>query len=135
MCKLGLLDFMRQVGTVEVGSQGTLSKATYEKLLNAKGVIKNYIKDTNCKVELYDANSLPADEFVYKDERENIRVKVKDLIYDSEEIKDIINKKDSDEPLLRKIYEFVQSACYQNEKPIDRMKRATNARVKNYFNK
>ena len=130
MCKLKLMDYLRQSGKVFVQEQGTLSDKTYEKVLGAKSVIENAIGKTSLRVDICDANIQPNPSY-YINTPNNVRVIVQDLLNDQnryvEEFVDVI---EPDKPFVRKIYDMIDKIIGDTELPIDKMKRKIKNRRK-----
>ena len=127
MCKLGLFDYFRQSGNVYLHEQNTLSNTRYEELKSARAMIKNYLKDSNLKVDIYDGNSVPKDKFVYAKVPDCVFVEVTDLISDkvrTEEFFDQAHK----EPVLRRIFRFVEKS-YGDEPRLEKMIQATRKKI------
>lgn len=134
MCKLGLFDYMRQVGTVKVHGQGTLSNVRYNELKSAQKMIKNYIKDSNARVDIYDAQSVPADKFVYVKQPDSVYVEYTDLLHDKTKTGEFMDR-NGGEPVLRQIFKFIEKADGAIETPIDKMKETTLVKLHNYTKK
>lgn len=120
MCKIGPIEYLRQAGKVSLHEQNSLSDNTYQKLKGAKSMIGNYIKDTSLKVDIYDANTLPPNEFVYGDFPNQVRVKVTKLLDDKVEVMDFVDKENpKKEPFLRQIFAFIDEQSGVKERKID----------------
>ena len=126
MCNLGLFSFMKQAGSVHLHEQGTLSSKRYDELKCAQKMIKKFMGDTNYRVDIYDANTVPADKFVYTKEPDSVYMEVKDLLNDSVSTAEFFEK--NDEPMLRRIFKFVDKSLGV-ESPIESMKKCTRSRL------
>ena len=132
MCQLGLIDFWRQTGTVNLHEQNTLSNSRYEELKSARKMIEKAIQDSSLKVDIYDGNCAPKDKFVYAQVPDCVFVEVTDLLSDkvkSEEFFDQSNK----EPVLRRLFRFIDKVTNVEEPPIERMKKMTMIRYNHYL--
>ena len=89
MCKLGLFDYMKQAGKVNLHEQGKLSNKRYEELKSAQKMIKNFVKDTDYRVDIYDAQTVPADKFVYTQKSDSVFVEVTNLLNDKVKSEDV----------------------------------------------
>ena len=127
MCKLGLFDYMKQAGSVYLHKQGTLSDARYEELKGAQKMIRNFIKDSECRVDIYDAQSVPADKFVYTRRPDSVYIEVNNLLNDKTECEEFMDK--AGEPMLKRIFKFIDKT-FGEEEPIERQRELTMARLR-----
>ena len=127
MCKLGLFDYLRQVGTVHLHKQGTLSDARYEELKSAQKMIRNFIKDTDCRVDIYDAQSVPADKFVYTRRPDSVYIEVNNLLNDKIEYEEFVDK--AGEPMLKRIFKFIDKS-FGKEPPVEELRSTTIAKLR-----
>lgn len=131
---IGFFDYMKQVGKVTLHEQGTLSNSRYDELKGAQKMIKNYIKDTNCKVDIYDANNVPEDKFVYMKRNDCVFVEIKDLLTNKTQSEEFYDKKDTTS-VLRDIFKFIEKANGEGESPIEKMKQMTRIKYNLYLRK
>ena len=132
MCKIGLFDYLRQAGNVYLHGQNTLSNTRYDELKSAQKMIKNYLKNTNLKVDIYDGNAVPKDKFVYAKAPDCVFIEVTDLLSDkvrSAEFFDQVHK----EPVLRRIFQFVEKANGLEETQLKRMIDCTRIKYSAYL--
>ena len=134
MCKLGLIDYMRQCGTVQLHDQNTLSDKRYEELKSAQRMIKSAIKGSDLRVDLYDGNSVPKGKFVYSKVPDCVFVEVTDLLKDKVYPEEFIDRAGK-EPVLRQIFKFIDKVCLNEESPIEHMKKMTRIKYLNYLKK
>ena len=132
MCKIGLIDYMRQSGTVNLHGQNTFSDKRYNELQSAGKMIKNYLKGSDLKVDMYDINSVPEDKFVYFKVPDGVYVEVTNLLDDVVYPQEFIDRHDK-EPVIRQIFRFIEKINTADVSPIDRMMSITRARYSNYL--
>lgn len=130
MCKLGLFDYMKQAGNVNLHEQGKLSNKRYEELKSAQKMIKNFVKGTDYRVDIYDAQTVPADKFVYTQKSDSVFVEVTNLLNDKVKSEEFTDK--PGEPFLRQIFKFIDKSYGYEEEPIDRMKRSSLIKYKKF---
>ncbi len=131
MKNIGLFSYMRQAGKVKLHEQGQLSNGRYDELKSAQKMIKNYLKDADCKVDIYDAQTVPADKFVYTQKKDSVFIEVTDLLHNKVESEEFCDK--PDEPFLRQIFKFIDKIYGVDEEPIERMKSIQRSKYCKHF--
>ena len=134
MCQLGLIDFLKQSGSVVVHKQGSLSNETYQKVLEAKSAIQNYIKNTSYKVDFYDSNNMLDNINSHNHCANGVRVIVSDLLNDTSFSRDIYDNPNIEKPFIRRIYETI-GLIQSDKQPIDNFIENTKLKYKCYLRK
>ncbi len=126
MNKIGLFDYIRQAGKVNLHEQGTLSNSRYEELKSAQKMIKSFIKNSDCRVDIYDAQTVPADKFVYTKRPDSVYVEMTDLLCNKTKSEEFYDK--PGESFIRQIFKFIDKASGVEE-PIEKMKSLQRTKV------
>ena len=133
MCEIGLFSYLRQAGSVKLHGQQGFSDELYEQLKGAQRMIKNYIKGTNLRVDIYEGSTVPAEKFVYWRSPECVYVEIKDLLNDTVEQQEFWNRKGGKEPLIKQIYSFVDRASGVEKPHIEEVKEMAKLRYRRYL--
>ena len=136
MSSIGFFDYLKQAGSVHLHEQNTLSDGLYSQLEGAKSTIKNAIKDTNLRVDIWDGSAAPEDKFVYWREPHSdcVYVEVKDLLNDTVESNEFWKKDRKGDFSVRRLYEFIDKSLGIERSPIEEMQHTTRRKYFNYLN-
>lgn len=107
-----LINLLTQAGSVKLHPQGTLSNQRYDELKSAQKMLKNYMKGSDKRIDIYDALSVPKDKFVYTKQKDSVFIEVTDLIDGTTNTAEFCDK-EGKEPVLRQIFNFIS----KNENP------------------
>ncbi|MCR5265238.1 MAG: hypothetical protein K6E29_01425 [Cyanobacteria bacterium RUI128] len=122
---------MKQAGSVKLHEQNAISDDLYNQLKSAQKMIKSHIKGSDLRVDIYDATNAPKDKFVYMREPGSVYIEVTDLLKGETQADEFWEKSRSNEPLLRRIFKFIDKATGYEE-PI-KVEKETTRRKFYYF--
>ncbi len=132
---MSLIKLLTESGKVKLHPQGQLSVQRYDELKGARKMIKNYLRNSSLRVDIYDAQSVPKDKFVYTKQKDSVFIEITDLLNNKTQTKEFFDQK-GEEPLLRQIFKFVEKtespyAESSWEKMINKTLRKYNVLIKN----